>query len=237
MNPIMNQLCLAIICLFAATGFLQAATGGGGAGQRQAWFVFTDLPSEVDNPIMLRTGGDVNEVLLSSRSPSQPARIHREGRFEVVRALENPPADGEDPYEVIGRGTIPEGVRRALVILAPAPRNNRGMLVQMMVRDLADFNGGEAMYLNMTRLQVGVELGDDRIVVQPGQMEVHNRNARNERQVIPIRYHFMNPESNEWDLISASTVVMMPTRREICIFTWDHEMQRVRYRGITMTGM
>ena len=50
---------------------------------------------------------------------------------------------------------------------------------------------------------------------------------------MPIMYQFHDPEAGKWKLITASTVVLRPTRREICIFSWDERYQRVDYHGIT----
>jgi hypothetical protein len=34
-------------------------------------------------------------------------------------------------------------------------------------------------------------------------------------------------------MLSASTIVLQSTRREICIFSWDVSLERVDYHGIT----
>jgi hypothetical protein len=42
---------------------------------------------------------------------------------------------------------------------------------------------------------------------------------------------FQSPSDAVW--LSASTVVLQSTRREICIFSWDAGLERVDYHGIT----
>ena len=34
-------------------------------------------------------------------------------------------------------------------------------------------------------------------------------------------------------MISASTIVLYPKRREICIFSWDTRFNRIAYHGLT----
>jgi hypothetical protein len=50
---------------------------------------------------------------------------------------------------------------------------------------------------------------------------------------MPIRYRYFHPVENEWKMLSASTVGIMPTRREICIFSYDERFKRIDYHGIT----
>jgi hypothetical protein len=50
---------------------------------------------------------------------------------------------------------------------------------------------------------------------------------------VPIRYSYFHPVIKVWKMLSASTVVLRSTRREIWIFSWDPRFKRVDYHGIT----
>jgi hypothetical protein len=50
---------------------------------------------------------------------------------------------------------------------------------------------------------------------------------------LPIRLSYLNPQLQEWAMITASTVALYSTRRELCIFNWDARFNRVDYESIT----
>jgi hypothetical protein len=54
---------------------------------------------------------------------------------------------------------------------------------------------------------------------------------------VAVSYSYFHPEKNEWKVLSASTIVLYPTRREICIFSWDPRFKRMDYHGITLPVM
>ncbi len=48
-----------------------------------------------------------------------------------------------------------------------------------------------------------------------------------------LSYNYRLPQEKEWKNITSSTVVVMPTRREICIFSADPEYGSITYHGVT----
>lgn len=210
--------------------------GGGEAREargRLAWFVYTSMPEGLENPVNVMSGTDITEVTLSKRSPSLPVRIPSDGILRIVREVENPENPGEKTYLTLAQAQVPEGVGKALVILVPAPENPDGRLFQARVQDLAAFKGGDTLYLNMTSVNVGVELGASKIGLSPGQVTIHSEAALSQPTNMPVRYSYYHPVEEEWKVLSASTVAIYPTRREICIFSWDPRYERVDYHGIT----
>jgi hypothetical protein len=93
------------------------------------------------------------------------------------------------------------------------------------------------MYLNMTNLKVGVKLGESNILINPGENKIHKSTNNSEPTNVAVSYSFFHPEKNEWKVLSASTIVLYPTRREICIFSWDPRFKRMDYHGITLPVM
>ena len=90
------------------------------------------------------------------------------------------------------------------------------------------------MFLNMTNLRIGVELGKTNILIEPGQIKAHNPLGSSNSVSIPIRLSYFHPERNEWAMITASTVALYSTRRELCIFNWDKQFNRVDFESITL---
>ncbi len=203
-----------------------------GSGRR-AWFVATAIPEELENPIKVMTGTEITEIALSKRMASQSVPVPKDGLIRVVKPA--PPADGEgEPsFVTLAQARMPESVRQALIILVPAPAEDAPVIFRTKVQDLADFTGGDTLYLNLTNADLAVTLGEDRIALKPGAVRIHDAGGLAKPRNTPISYHFYHPDENRWKLISASTVVMRPTRREICIFSWDPRFKRIDYHGVT----
>jgi len=101
------------------------------------------------------------------------------------------------------------------------------------VQDLASFKGGDYLFLNLTKLNVAVQMGSNRTTIKPGQTSISRAPDLNQAATTPVIYHFYHPERDRWLLITASTVARIPTRREICVFSWDNQFERLDYHGIT----
>lgn len=101
------------------------------------------------------------------------------------------------------------------------------------VQSLAGFKGGDWLYLNLTNADIGIELGASRMIVKPGAVSIQGAPNLAEAVNMPISYNYRAPGDDEWKLITSSTVVVMPTRREICVFSADPKFGRISYHGVT----
>ena len=200
---------------------------------RVACFVYTNIPEGLENPVSVMSGKDISQVVLSKLSPSDPVKIPADGILRIVRKIENPKDPKKPEYLTLAQATIPETVVNAIIILMPAAKNSNGLLFQTKVQDLAAFKGGDSMFLNMTNMKIGVELGKAKIEIEPGQSKIHNPLGTSKSVSLPIRLSYFHPERKEWDMITASTVALYSTRREMCIFNWDTRFNRVDYESIT----
>jgi len=200
---------------------------------RLAWIVYTSMPEGVANPVTVMTGRDILEVALSKRSPSEPVRIPQDGILKIVRESDQPAGSGQTPYLTLAQAYVPEGVNRALIILMPASQPRGDLIFNAKVQDLAKFKGGDWMFLNLTNVQVGVDMGQTSMVMKPGQIQIYDASASAGAELMPIRYRYFHPVQEEWKMLSASTIGIVPTRREICIFSIDPRFQRIEYHGIT----
>ena len=201
---------------------------------RLAWFVSTHIPKELDNPVMVQAGKNLVKVTLSKRSPSLPVRIPQTGIVKLVKQVPNPEVPGESMLVTLAQARVPEDVRKAMIILVPVKKQADSQQVfHTSVKDLAGFRGGDAMYINLSKLEVAVRLGDRAIQIDPGEIKIHSGRGIAKPTNMPISYHYMQAERKKWKLISASTVVVRPTRREICIFSWDTRFNRLNYHGVT----
>lgn len=204
---------------------------------RVASFIYTSLPEGVENPVTVMVGKEISELILSKLSPSDPVKIPEDGVIRIVRESKNP-KDPENPeYLTIAQAAIPETVAKAVIILVPVAENPKGLLFQTRVLDLSTIKGGDSMFLNMTNLKIGVELGKSNILIEPGQIKTHNPLGSSPSVSLPIRLSYFHPERREWSMITASTVALYSTRRELCIFNWDMRFNRVDFESITLPTM
>lgn len=200
---------------------------------RTAWFMCTALPAGVENPIKVMTGKDIIDVTLSKRSVSQPVRIPADGILRVVREEPDPKDASKVVYRVLAQALVAEGVDKVLVILMPLAKPQGDLVFQTKVQDLAGFKGGDWLFMNLTNADIGIQLGTSRLTIKPAGLHIHNTPGLSEPVSTPISYHYRIPGKNEWELISASTIALMPTRREICLFSADPSYGRIDYHGIT----
>lgn len=201
---------------------------------RLAWFVHTSLPEGLENPVSVMSGESVSQIMLSKFAPSDPVKIPADGILRIVRKIENPQDPSKPGYLTLGQATVPDSVANALIILMPAAKNNDGLLFQTKVQDLAAMRGGDTMFLNMTTLNIGIELGKAKLVVVPGQSKIHDALGAAKSASLPIRLSYLDPATKEWEMITASTVALYATRREMCVFNWDARYNRVDYESITL---
>ena len=224
------------LCAFATLAAQDAGNDGEprAARGRVASFVYTGLPEGLENPVRIMAGKDISQVLLCKLSPSDPVKIPADGILRMVRELENPKDPTKPEYQTLAQATVPDSVANAVIILMPVSKNPNGLLFQTKVLDLAAYKGGDSMFLNMTNLRIGVELGKTNILIEPGQIKAHNPLGSSNSVSIPIRLSYFHPERNEWAMITASTVALYSTRRELCIFNWDKQFNRVDFESITL---
>lgn len=228
------------LCLLIAMGgvlplFAQDQDDGGSreAKGRVAWFVYTGLPEGLENPVSVMSGKDVSQVTLSKRSPSEPVKIPGDGVVSIVREVPDPKEPGETKFLTLAIARIPDGVSKALVILIPVENDPQGLLFRTKVQDLASFKGGDWLFFNMTNFRLGVEMGKTSLEIKPGEVRIYNSPVEAEPVNMPIRQSYFHPVKQQWKMISASTVVLHSTRRQVCIFGWDPRYERIEKTGIT----
>lgn len=203
------------------------------AGGRVAYFIYTSLPEGVENPMTVMTGKDVVRLTLSKRAVSEAVKIPADGVVRVVRRVENPQDPAKPAYLTLAEAKIAGSVNKALVILTPTGQARNERLFHTKVQDLATFRGGDYLFLNLTNLKVGVEMGAAKLALGAGETKIYNAPKAAESTNVPVRYSFYHPKDQQWKMLSASTVVLHATRREICIFSWDPRFGRIDYHGIT----
>ena len=200
---------------------------------RAAWFAcISDLPEGVGNPVKVMSGEDLTDLELPRFMTSEPVKIAADGIVRIVRVVPDPENPTKPKILVLAEAIIAEGVREALIILAPLPAPKGDLMFLTKVQDLASFKGGDRLYLNMSTSQIRVRLGKDNVTVAPGQANIYESPALAKPENVAIMYEFYAPEEKKWKMITASTVVLRPTRREICVFNTGTRPGNIRNQKI-----
>ncbi len=204
---------------------------------RTAWLICTNIPEDLENPITLITGKDILQITLSKRSPSEAVKIPADGLIRVVRKVDNPKEPNKPSYVNLAELQVTEGINNALIILNPIPKSPEGLLFETQVQDLSKFNGGEWLYINTTKFKMRIEIGEENLLVNPSESKIYKPKIASESTNMSISYSPDKPAAEKWKVISSSNIAIYPTRKEICIFTWDERRERIDYHGITLPAL
>jgi hypothetical protein len=211
-------ICLLVFGILPLTA--QSASDGGkrpGAG-RSAWFACLAKPEGLENPVKLLAGEKVSMLELPEFMASEAVAIPADGILRIVREVADPLNRGKMKYQILAEARIAEDVHEALVILSPVTKPEGEVLFQAKVQDLANFKGGDRLYINLSDSNIRVRLGKTLIAVEPKHASIFKAPPMAKASNMPVMYEFYHPERKEWRILGASTVVLRPTRREICVF-------------------
>jgi hypothetical protein len=234
MKTVFISLCIVLCTMLSLSAQNTDTSEPRKARGRVAYFVSTSIPKGLENPVSVMLGEKIHQVTLSNRMASNPVKIPADGIIRLVREVENPENDPEKPkYVTLAKAHIPDGMSKALVILIPAKKTKKPLVFNTKIKDLAKFKGGDYLYMNLSPLNVAVELGKKKIGLKPGQDKIYDAPVLRKSINVPVRYSYYHPTKKKWKMLSASTIVLRSTRREICIFSWDPRYNRIDYRGVT----
>jgi len=232
-----NRLLHFILFLLLGAGTLAAQDGGNGKSEkssgRLAWFVAVAVPEGLGNPVAIKSGMEVFEVTLSKRSVGDPVEIPADGLIRIIREVQHPEDPNKSVIDILAEFQIPQTVEKALVILDPLPEPVGKLMFEAKVQDLADFGGGKTLYLNVSPRDVQVEINEEVIELSEGEMQVTRDPRLDKAESRAVTYSYLNPLTNSWSKMGSSAIMLHPTRREICIFTWNPRSERISYHGVT----
>jgi hypothetical protein len=177
-------------------------------------------------------GKDTTELKLSEYMTSDPVKIPTDGVIRIVREVQETGNPTKIKYLVLAQAKVPESVREALIILSPLPQPEGDLVFLAKVQNLASFKGGDRLFINLSDTNISVKIGNDSVAVAARQANIYAAPKLAESTNMPIIYSFYDPEQKKWRLLTATTVVIMPTRREICIFNNGSRLGKIEKHGI-----
>lgn len=232
----MRNFLLALCLIFAGILSLAAQSEPAddkraGAG-RSAWFACLSKPEGLENPVKVMAGEKLTELELPEFMASAAVKIPEDGILRIVREVLDPEKPGKTKYVVLAEAKVPESVREALVILVPLPKPEGDLIFRTKVQDLAKFKGGDRLFINLSDTNIRVRLGKTTVAVAAGQADIYESPKLAKPENMPIMYEFYHPERKEWKILTASTVVLRPTRREILVFNNGTRLGNIKKHGI-----
>ena len=139
------------------------------------------------------SGDDLLELELPRFLASDPVRIPKERTLRIVKVVPKPGKDDEVQYKVLAEAKIPERIQQALIILIPLPEPDGDRLFQAGVKDLAGFKGGDRMFINLSKTDIRVRIGEKAVSVPAGRSETFVAGKLPKPTNAPILYSFFTP--------------------------------------------
>lgn len=194
-------------------------------------FVCAEIAKDTPETLQLLTSKGMASVPLSVRSPGAMFHVPADG---VVRL--GLKSGKEDSFITYAVATIPDGVISATAILFPLNHKRADISYRILFVDDASVTGGDVYFLNTLDRRCAVRLDSTELILLSGQPMIYRskRNKESYNAVMAISVEQDSPElGKKWELITASTWRLMPTRIEICIIYMNHLYQRPTIKGLT----
>jgi hypothetical protein len=162
----------------------------------------------------------------------KPVKVDKDGIVRAVKVIVD--EEGEDTYQNLSYSKIPEGVGEALIILEPQAADADGLRFKSEVIDLSKFKKGGCLYVNLVPTKIRVTLGDFKTVINSGEMGFINALSNKDKAVKHVQFFYESPKGDkgEWKLMTSGKMAIYKSRREICVFFYNEQIENVDFRGI-----
>jgi len=91
---------------------------------------------------------------------------------------------------------------------------------------------GFSNVINLSNSQVRVRFGDTKVDVPARDANLYAAPKITKPTNMPVMYEFFHPEQKKWRMLTASTVVLRPTRREIHVFNEGSRVGKIEKHKI-----
>lgn len=232
----MRSLLLTLItaCIALPTAHAQEAAGETKGPSRGVRFVCAAIAKGTPEVLKIRAKTSLAEVPLSVRSPGDYFQTGEDGAI----ALGMETGDKDRPLRPLALAKMPDGMTRATAILFPCDPQPDGTCYRVLLVDDASLKGGDVYLLNTLRDRCAMKLDGETVMLESGKPRIHRTKGSAEVHNAPVSISVekKDPATGKptWDLISASTWRLMPTRVEICVIYLNQEYQRPALKGLTI---
>jgi hypothetical protein len=200
--------------------------------KRGVRFVCAAIAKDTPETLQLASKKGWKDVPLSVRSPGSLFSIPADG---VIR-LGLKTQDKEHPFTTLAVATMPDGATHATAILFPTNNLTDGTCYRMLLIDDKSLTGGDVYFLNTLKQRCSVRLDGKEFILTSGKPTIHHTGRNNEAANAPVAISVERSDKSAapgWDLITASTWRLIPTRIEVCLIYLNAEYQRPALKGLT----
>jgi hypothetical protein len=195
-------------------------------------FVCAAIAKDTPETLKLVSKEGLADVPLSVRSPGSLFSIPADGMIRLGVKTGNK----EQPFTTLATATMPDGATRATAILFPARDPSDETHYRMVLIDDKSLKGGDVYFLNTLKQRCSVRLEGKELILPSGKPTIHHTGRNQEAYNAPVAISVERSDSSAakgWNLITASTWRLMPTRIEVCIIYLNPEYQRPALKGVT----
>ena len=194
-----------------------------------SFYAFATVPGQ-EAVAVPTAAGSFQEIRLSTANIVGPhACLVTDGKITIhsAKATEE---NGNASRPVIASGVIKEEVKKALVVLFPAPAGGAEKYRCLVFNhDLADFPLGVYRLINLSNKPVRGAVGREVLKAQPG--GIANLELKGEPgNVVPVRFEFF--ENEGWNLLTETRAAVRKDRRWLMCIYQDPSTGRMNIRSI-----
>lgn len=190
----------------------------------KVWVMMGSIPKGFGGDHQLIIDGKSQDLPTGQRTTVGPVPISSSATIKVEK-------EGLNLLET----HVPKEMDESLAILMPTPADDGKLSLDVCFIDLKQFTKGSWLLANRTTSEIRIKLGEQEVVLKPGEDHILRKNPDSEPKSESLSYEHRKDGDEPWRLLSSSTASIHPQRREVCFFVNDLKTKRVNYYGVTLT--
>ncbi len=200
------------------------------------WFAcITELKGGLSSPISIVSDKRKFQVELPNFQVSESVKL-KSGNFRITRSLPKTFELEEIKRLTLCKVKIPANMSRALVLLQPIVDSKGRSSYTAKVQRMSNFKGGDRLYVNLSDYEMKVSIGAKTVRVAPSRSAMYGApDLHNESKSVPIMHELFHPKKKKWIKAFASTTVLRPKRRRICVFRNGRRMAKIKKHYLLFT--
>jgi hypothetical protein len=193
-----------------------------------SFYAFGYVPGR--EKVQVMTGADAYKEIQLSRAniigPVEAVAVNG-----ALRICDKPvTAEGKITHPVLATAKLPAGIKRALVILFPAPKDSKEPYRSLVLNhDLQDFPLGVYRMINISPHPIRGAIARDYIEAKPGGV-ANLEPAGEPGAVVPVRFEFF--DQGRWNLLTETRCAIRKDRRWLTCIYQDPVSGRMNIRSI-----
>lgn len=210
-----TKLILRIAVAAIAIQFSRAQAEGGLSLQ------FLSFPQQISpEPIELLVGeGKTMPIEIPGNELSPAYKV--KGLSSIVVGITTKNEKGEAVFQIMGKAPSLASSKQIILLMRKGENNSDGFVVLPIDGELANFSGGNYLFINASNLQVGGKIGDKIFKLKPGQRDLIQPAATHEGGGCQVTLTYQKEE--KWKVFYDTRWVVNVRYRSLIFFYQDPE--------------